>query len=82
MLGSTGAGLFSSRLGIGGSWLGSTRLGEWATVRLSLVTVSEEGDGRFRIQSNSRLDITRRRLAGDELVPALGTLTHNVHGVP
>lgn len=70
--------------GIGGSWLGSTRLEEWPTDTLVLQDPQQSvlaapvmlGKGH-----NIRRDATRSGLASDKPVPGLRTLVDNIHGV-
>ncbi len=80
------AGTRFSLAGRGGSCSGLTRLGEWPTVRLVLLRrlalggCSVDCSGRGR--PNLRRNVTGLSLAGDELLPSLGALVDDVHGVP
>lgn len=84
MEGSIGAGVLSSCWGMLREE-GSTRSLLWGTAVLVLESLLAGVRGRWWIfmffNSDLQVDVTLGGLAGDELLPGLGALTDNVHGV-
>lgn len=67
---------------MGGIWLGSIRLGDWATVKLVLQDVSTS----FRTKKNIREGASQRNgvrvtVASDEFFPCLTAFTNDIGGI-
>lgn len=67
---------------MGGIWLGSIRLGDWATVKLVLQSMSVRAFERKNLREGAlQRNVVGVTVASNEFIPCLTAFTNNIGGI-